>query len=63
MDLGLTGRACIVTGASRGIGLATARALAGEGARVLLVARGEDADLSLDVTVPDAAERILRECE
>ena len=43
MDLGLAGRACIVTGASRGIGLATARGLAGEGARVLLVARGGDA--------------------
>jgi 3-oxoacyl-[acyl-carrier protein] reductase len=43
MDLGLTGRACIVTGASRGIGLATARLLAREGARVLLVARSADA--------------------
>jgi 3-oxoacyl-[acyl-carrier protein] reductase len=39
MDLGITGRACIVTGASRGIGLATARALTEEGARVLLVGR------------------------
>ena len=41
MDLGLAGRACIVTGASRGIGLATARTLCEEGANVLLVARGE----------------------
>ena len=43
MDLGLKGRACVVTGASRGIGLATARLLCGEGADVLLVARSEDA--------------------
>jgi 3-oxoacyl-[acyl-carrier protein] reductase len=44
MHLGLTGRACIVTGATRGIGLATARCLAAEGARVLVVARhGDDA--------------------
>ncbi|MDQ6777787.1 MAG: SDR family oxidoreductase [Actinomycetota bacterium] len=42
MDLGLNERACIVTGASRGIGRATAAALAGEGASVLLVARGAD---------------------
>ena len=39
VDLGLAGRACVVTGASRGIGLATARALCAEDARVLLVAR------------------------
>ena len=38
MDLALTGRACIVTGATRGIGLATARALCAEGARVLVIA-------------------------
>ena len=37
MDLGLTGSVCVVTGASRGIGLETARRLAAEGARVLLV--------------------------
>jgi 3-oxoacyl-[acyl-carrier protein] reductase len=62
MDLGLRGRACVVTGASRGIGLATARALEAEGARVLGVARGEGADLALDVTEPDAAERVVQEC-
>lgn len=42
MDLGLRGRACVVTGASRGIGRATARMLCAEGADVLLVARSED---------------------
>jgi NAD(P)-dependent dehydrogenase (short-subunit alcohol dehydrogenase family) len=39
MDLGLAGRACVVTGGSRGIGLQTARMLCAEGADVLLVAR------------------------
>ncbi|MGH2874179.1 MAG: SDR family NAD(P)-dependent oxidoreductase [Solirubrobacteraceae bacterium] len=42
MDLGLGGRACIVTGGSRGIGLEVARRLVAEGAKVLLVARGEE---------------------
>jgi 3-oxoacyl-[acyl-carrier protein] reductase len=42
MDLGLEGRACVVTGASRGIGAETARLLCAEGADVLLVARNEE---------------------
>jgi 3-oxoacyl-[acyl-carrier protein] reductase len=81
MDLGLTGRACAVTGGSSGLGRATARMLCAEGADALLVARSEDrlveaADecaaageaaggraesLAVDVTDPDAAERIVAE--
>ena len=77
MDLGLAGRACAVTGASRGIGRETARELCAEGARVLLVARspddlaaaaeecaragGEAAALELDVTDPEAGDRIVAE--
>jgi 3-oxoacyl-[acyl-carrier protein] reductase len=74
MDLGLQGRACIVTGASKGIGLAIGRLLVEEGARVLLVARGAEALAAAageigaawhaaDVTDPDAAEAIVAACE
>jgi 3-oxoacyl-[acyl-carrier protein] reductase len=61
MDLGLDGRICVVTGATRGIGAATARMLAQEGARVLSVAR-HGAELELDVTEPSAGERVLAAC-
>lgn len=40
MDLQLQGKRAIITGASRGIGLAVAKALAAEGASVALAARG-----------------------
>src|SRR5436189_4808361 len=39
MDLGLKGRTAIVSGASSGLGLATAEALAGEGANVTMFGR------------------------
>jgi 3-oxoacyl-[acyl-carrier protein] reductase len=42
MDLGLTGKVAIVTGGSRGLGLAAAKALASEGAHVVICARGEE---------------------
>jgi 3-oxoacyl-[acyl-carrier protein] reductase len=41
MNLELAGRVALVTGSSRGLGLASARALAAEGCRVCLCARGE----------------------
>src|SRR5919112_3713792 len=42
MDLGLKGRTAIVSGASSGLGLATAESLAGEGANVTMFARRRD---------------------
>jgi 3-oxoacyl-[acyl-carrier protein] reductase len=43
MDLGIAGRAALVTAASKGLGRATAEALAAEGASVVICARGEEA--------------------
>jgi 3-oxoacyl-[acyl-carrier protein] reductase len=43
MDLGINGRWALVCGASKGLGLGCAQALAGEGAHVLMVARGAEA--------------------
>ena len=54
MDLGIEGRVAVVTGASRGIGEATAAILEAEGARVVRVSRGD----GIDVTAADAADRI-----
>ena len=39
MDLGLAGRVALVTAASRGMGLASAKALAAEGASLIVCAR------------------------
>ena len=43
MDLGIRGKRAIVTAASRGLGLATARSLAKEGVHVTMNARGAEA--------------------
>jgi len=42
MDLGLKGRTAVITGGSKGFGKAIARGLAGEGANVVLLARGKE---------------------
>jgi len=55
VDLGLHGRAAIVTGASRGIGRHIALGLAAEGCRVLLCARDRDALAAVQAEVGDGA--------
>ena len=54
MDLGLAGRVAVVTAASRGLGRATAQALAAEGARVVLNARDAAALDQLTASMDDA---------
>src|SRR5215475_8177646 len=48
----MTGRTVVVTGASSGLGLITARALAGAGARVVLAVRDEAKGRSAAATMP-----------
>ncbi|MEO8481452.1 MAG: SDR family oxidoreductase [Acidobacteriota bacterium] len=73
MDLHLAHKVAIVTGSSRGLGLASARALHEEGCRVVLCARGSEAltiaadalgsdrvkAVVADVSTPEGAERVV----
>jgi 3-oxoacyl-[acyl-carrier protein] reductase len=56
MELGITGKTAIITGASTGIGFAVAREFAENGARVVLVARTAD-------RLHQAAKEIMQECK
>ena len=76
MDLRLAGKVVLITGSSRGIGLATANAFAAEGCRLVLSAQTadtlRDAEAALrasgasvttqvaDVTQPDDAARLVQ---
>jgi 3-oxoacyl-[acyl-carrier protein] reductase len=73
MDLGLRDKVCLVTGSTGGIGLETARLLAAEGARVVVVGRdhervararedtGAARGLVADLGQPGEPERVVRE--
>jgi NAD(P)-dependent dehydrogenase (short-subunit alcohol dehydrogenase family) len=71
MDLGLRDRVCVVTGSTGGIGLATAKALAAEGARVVVNGRdrgrveqaraeaGAELGVAADLSGPAGPEELL----
>ncbi len=67
MDLGLGGRRCLVTGSTAGIGLAVARLLAAEGARVVTCGRrtspgvGEEAHVEADLAQAGEPEEVVSE--
>jgi 3-oxoacyl-[acyl-carrier protein] reductase len=67
VDLGLSGKRCLVTGSTRGIGLESARLLTEEGARVVTCGRGrapgvgEVAHVTADLSLPGEPERTVTE--
>ncbi|HEY5897600.1 MAG TPA: short-chain dehydrogenase/reductase [Burkholderiales bacterium] len=75
MDLGLKGKSVLITGGSKGIGLACAKAFAAEGARLHLAARdrarleqaaktigGQVETHSVDLRDPAALRKLASEC-
>jgi NAD(P)-dependent dehydrogenase (short-subunit alcohol dehydrogenase family) len=66
LDLGLRDRVCVVTGSTGGIGLATARLLAEEGAQVVTSGRseapgvGEALHVVADLSDPEAPAELIR---
>jgi 3-oxoacyl-[acyl-carrier protein] reductase len=56
MDLGLADRVYLVTGGSKGLGFATAKALVGDGARVVLSSRSQE---NVDRAVAELGERAV----
>jgi NAD(P)-dependent dehydrogenase (short-subunit alcohol dehydrogenase family) len=67
LDLGLTGRICLVTGSTGGIGRATAQLLVAESARVITCGRGGAPDIgetrhvAADLSKPGEPERVVDE--
>jgi len=65
VELGLSGKACLVTGSTTGIGLETARLLAAEGAHVVTCGRreapgvGELAHVQVDLGEPEAPDEAV----
>jgi 3-oxoacyl-[acyl-carrier protein] reductase len=57
MDLGLTDKVAVITGASRGLGLASARTLVSEGCGVCICARGPEQLAAAAVEVEASARR------
>lgn len=62
MDLGLQGRVAVVCGASKGIGLAIAEALAAEGVSLALCARGTDALKASAEAIRDRFDVAVEHC-
>ncbi|HVM69312.1 MAG TPA: SDR family oxidoreductase [Gaiellaceae bacterium] len=67
MELGLAGKACVVTGSTGGIGLETAKLLVAEGARVVTCGRsdaprvGEELHVVADLAEPAAPDALVAE--
>lgn len=59
MDLGIAGRVAVVSASSKGLGLATARALAAEGCRVVLNGRDEAALDAAAASIPGDVETVV----